>query len=103
MLQEKEQCQSPCCASTKQETVASPNVAGKQLSWKIDGMDCPSCASKVEYTVKDLEGVQQARVSFATERLLVVVNEDPHVRKRILKAVNDAGFEIAGEEPEGFL
>ncbi|OED48268.1 zinc/cadmium/mercury/lead-transporting ATPase [Endozoicomonas sp. (ex Bugula neritina AB1)] len=72
-------------------------------------MDCPSCASKIEKAVKGLKGVQQARVTFATERLLVVADEEgTETQKRIINAVNDAGFDITNnktddEEPKSFL
>ena len=34
-------------------------------------MDCPSCARKIETAVSRVEGVTQARVLFATEKLVV--------------------------------
>ena len=108
MLQEQTKCQSTCCGSNQQEAVAAPDITGQRLSWKISGMDCPSCASKVENAVKKIEGVSQARVAFATERLLVVADDDAATQQRILEAVNDAGFEIANEssddeKPQGFF
>ena len=108
MLQEQKKCHSACCDSSQQEAVITPEITGQRLSWKISGMDCPSCASKVENAVKNIDGVSQARVAFATERLLVVANDDDATQQRILEAVNDAGFEIANEssgdeKPQGFF
>ena len=108
MLQDSPSCQTACCASKQKKAEAPLDTSGKKLNWKVSGMDCPSCASKVENAVKGLEGVHQARVTFATERLLVVANDDPKTQQRILDAVNDAGFEIsnnhsADEKPEGFI
>ncbi|WP_176442048.1 cation transporter, partial [Zobellella denitrificans] len=44
---------------------------GSRHPWRIAGMDCPSCAAKIETAVRRLPGVQSAEVRFATERLLV--------------------------------
>ena len=68
-------------------------------------MDCPGCAGKIETAVKGLKGVHQTRVTFATERLIVMADDSPATRKRILKAVNDAGFSVKsdqqGDDPPG--
>ena len=40
-------------------------------SWKIGGMDCPSCARKIETAVNKVDGVVGAKVLFATEKLVV--------------------------------
>ena len=105
MLQEQNTCRSICCSSEQQKTMRTPDTTGQRLSWKISGMDCPSCASKVENAVKNIEGIQQARVTFVTERLLVMANDDEKTQKRIIDAVNDAvndvGFEIASEKSDG--
>ena len=106
--------QSTCCASgngekTRGQTVDS--TEGTRQGWKINGMDCPSCAGKVENAVKGLQGVYQVRVAFATERLLVMADDNSATRERIKSAVNDTGFELSedkktnpgGEKPAGFF
>lgn len=40
-------------------------------SWKIAGMDCPSCARKIETAVSNISGVSDVKVLFATEKLVV--------------------------------
>ncbi len=95
MLRVKEPCQNNCCSSNTQEAITPSNIQGKRLSWAVSGMDCPACARKIENAVKGLEGVLQTRVTFATERLLVVVGDDnAEQRQRILAAVHQAGFKI---------
>ncbi|MGI9275630.1 MAG: zinc/cadmium/mercury/lead-transporting ATPase [Endozoicomonas sp.] len=87
------------------------SAEGVRQGWKIQGMDCPSCAGKVENAVKGLQGVYQVRVAFATERLLVMADDDSATRQRIINAVNDTGFELSEEgrigaqqvQPAGFL
>ncbi len=42
---------------------------GDEISWKVEGMDCPSCIGKIERAVARLPGVSGVRVSMAAERL----------------------------------
>jgi Cd2+/Zn2+-exporting ATPase len=59
-------------------------------------MDCPSCARKIETAVSRVAGVQQVRVLFATEKLVVDLapglSPDP-----VTAAVLAAGFRLKGE------
>lgn len=63
------------------------------------GMDCPSCARKIETAVSRVSGVQQARVLFATEKLVVDLapglSPDP-----VTAAVLAAGFQLKGESAD---
>lgn len=62
-------------------------------------MDCPSCARKIETAVSRVNGVQQARVLFATEKLVVDLapglSPDP-----VTAAVLAAGFQLKGESAD---
>ena len=97
---EKASCNDPSYCSQQKGRIHSDTSSGTYLSLKIAGMDCPSCAGKIENAVRGLKGVYQARVAFATERLLIRVDDDPATKKRILNAVNDAGFSICEGQPE---
>ncbi|MGQ3520088.1 cation transporter, partial [Acinetobacter baumannii] len=60
------------------------------------GMDCPSCAKKIENAVTALPGVDSARVLFATEKLVVDAQSD--ISLRIQDAVAQAGFTLLGTQ-----
>lgn len=45
-------------------------------SYKLEGLDCPVCASKVERAVKSIDGVTSASVNFMTLRLTVEYSGD---------------------------
>ncbi|MFP9228653.1 zinc/cadmium/mercury/lead-transporting ATPase [Pectobacterium cacticida] len=64
----------------------------QRFSWKVTGMDCPSCARKIENAVKNLTGIEEARVLFATEKLVVDANTD--IRPQVQHAVQQAGFTL---------
>lgn len=63
-----------CCSSVSHdegEPEIAPGSYSTTLSWKVGGMDCPSCAKKLETAIASLEGVVSAKVMFATEKLVV--------------------------------
>lgn len=64
--------------------------------WQIQGMDCPSCAAKIETALRRLPGVQTADVKFATERLVVRLRL-PTTRVEIEQTILTAGFGFAGD------
>lgn len=73
----------------------APTRDSRRHSWQVLGMDCPSCARKIETAVNRVEGVTQARVLFATEKLVVDLapglSPDP-----VTAAVLAAGFQLKG-------
>ncbi|MGF1694928.1 zinc/cadmium/mercury/lead-transporting ATPase [Vibrio lamellibrachiae] len=103
--------ESGCCASDSCDSGASPNdeegesggstataspvkeTAQTLLSqsWKIEGMDCPACARKVETAVNKIDGIVESKVLFATEKLVTKFN-DPSIVNSIEQAVINAGF-----------
>lgn len=97
------QTQDDCCCDSQCAT-AEPTVEPgleARYSWVVNGMDCAACARKVETAARQVSGVKQAKVLFATEKLLVDADED--VRAQIEKAVTAAGYTLRGEdqaEPE---
>jgi Cd2+/Zn2+-exporting ATPase len=75
---------------------AAPLSGSQRYSWKVTGMDCPSCAKKIENAVTALPGVDNARVLFATEKLVVDAQSD--ISLRIQDAVKQAGFTLLGTQ-----
>ena len=45
-------------------------------SFKIEGMTCAACASRVERFVRKMDGVEEANVNLATETLNVTFDEN---------------------------
>ncbi|QIL86175.1 zinc/cadmium/mercury/lead-transporting ATPase [Vibrio sp. HDW18] len=65
-----------------------------QQSWYITGMDCPSCAQKIEKAVKQLSDVVQVQVIFATQKLVVGFNQQTTALS-IEQAVINSGFTLS--------
>ncbi len=79
-----------------QETQAPELLASQRFSWVVNGMDCPSCARKIETAVNKIPEVKQAKVLFATEKL--VVDADTDIRSAVIQAVNQAGFALRNSD-----
>ena len=86
-------CCDGACSSTP---TLSENVSGTRYSWKVSGMDCAACARKVENAVRQLAGVNQVQVLFATEKL--VVDADNDIRAQVESAVQKAGYSLRDEQ-----
>lgn len=82
------------------EPLIAPEQDSRRHSWQVLGMDCPSCARKIETAVSRVAGVQLARVLFATEKLVVDLapglSPDP-----VTAAVLAAGFRLKGATQPG--
>ncbi|MDF7659986.1 zinc/cadmium/mercury/lead-transporting ATPase [Erwiniaceae bacterium L1_54_6] len=75
-----------------------PGPGTQQFRWQIAGMDCPSCARKIENAVQKLPQVHSARVIFASEKLVVDAEND--IRPAIEQAVKNAGFSLISSDPQ---
>ncbi|NFD78152.1 copper-translocating P-type ATPase [Clostridium botulinum] len=64
----------------------------KKLSFNIEGMTCAACAKAVERVSKKLEGVQEANVNIATEKLSIIFDEKKCNTLDIEKAIEKAGY-----------
>ncbi|CAH6877693.1 Zn(2(+))/Cd(2(+))/Pb(2(+)) exporting P-type ATPase [Vibrio chagasii] len=69
-----------CCSSDSGEEDSQSstitNDAQFSKSWLVSGMDCPACARKIEKAISNIDGVIQAKVLFATEKLVVKYNNE---------------------------
>jgi len=67
-----------------------------QATWQIEGMDCPSCAVKIETLARGLKGVHDARVSLATERLRIELDPGLITPEAVAAAIRQAGYRLTG-------
>ena len=67
----------------------------KKETFAVEGMSCSSCAQTVEKAVQKLQGVKEASVNLATEKLTVQYNEKQLDERAIREAVEKSGYTIA--------
>ena len=65
---------------------------------KIEGMTCASCAKAVERAARKLDGVTEANVNYATEKLIISYEPSKVKVIDIKKAVEKAGYKAIEEE-----
>lgn len=68
-------------------------------SFKLKGLDCANCAAKIEEKVKKVDGVENASVSFMTQKMTVETSSnDEEIFKTIKKAVKKEEPDVKVEE-----
>ncbi|MDR9828995.1 heavy metal translocating P-type ATPase [Vibrio sp. FNV 38] len=92
-------CNQSSCCSSKKEKPESLDAIGKRYSWQLEGMDCPSCAEKVEKAIGQVNGVIAARVAFSTERLIVSATSELN-ESDIVDTIHATGFSIVDKSKE---
>ncbi|GAB3057795.1 heavy metal translocating P-type ATPase [Virgibacillus ainsalahensis] len=63
------------CCNNKVEQIPNINttsVKGEKVEYRINGMDCPSCALTIEKGLNGLNGIQEAKVNYNTAKLQVM-------------------------------
>ncbi|TGQ71535.1 cadmium-translocating P-type ATPase [Mesorhizobium sp. M00.F.Ca.ET.186.01.1.1] len=75
-------------------TIPGGQAGGKQTRFKISGMDCASCAAKIDTAVRRLDGVADVSVS-VTGASMTVSHGGPLDDGKVLKQVARLGYGIA--------
>ena len=66
--------------------------------WKVEGMHCVDCATKVQSALQTVAGVSSARVHYL-HRQATMVHEQPVDPAAVIRAVDAAGYRVV--RPEG--
>ena len=69
----------------------------------ILGMDCPACALTIEKRLRKLEGVEEAKVNYMTQNVVVTYDSSKIGVPEIEKAVEELGYRISYKKYEGIL
>ncbi len=77
----------------------TPDLAagGAEVRLNVGGMSCASCVASVENALSHVDGVDDVRVNFATERASVRLRNDRAGQAdldRLRQAVEDVGYEV---------
>ncbi len=69
-------------------------------SLRIDGMDCPTCAVVIEHALTRMDGVLEASVSYAAERLRLEYDSQKIARAAIVQRIQALGYAVLEEGHE---
>ena len=73
-------------------------VIHEKISLQVGGMTCVNCAKTIEKALNAKEGVYNAVVNFATERVLVEYNSEQISVPTIKKTIKDVGYEVVEQQ-----
>lgn len=70
-----------------------PNTPPTPYRWNIQGMDCASCAGKIEHVLGRLNGVSDIQVSVISGELSLTLDSSLSTPQQIEEAISSLGFE----------
>lgn len=70
-----------------------------EKTYRVTGMTCASCAAHAQKAAAKLPGVEHSDVNIATEKLTVRFDEQKLGFAELQKAVEDAGYGLAPDQP----
>jgi Co/Zn/Cd efflux system component/copper chaperone CopZ len=74
-------------------SIATSTSPGEAIRYRITGMDCASCAAKIEKTVRSA-GVHDVKVSTATQIMTLHANDPATQLQDIERVVTEIGYRI---------
>lgn len=78
--------------------IAHEGERTREISLKLTGMTCASCAAKIEKALKSVKGVRRASVNFATEKATVEYAPEVATLMDLRKTVQSVGYDISEEK-----
>lgn len=63
-------------------------------SLRIEGMDCPTCATVIEHALGRLDGVLEAKVSYAAERLRLEYDSEKSSHRAVVHRIEALGYRV---------
>src|SRR4051794_29819721 len=68
------------------------------VRYRVDGMDCPGCASKIETAVRRLGGTADVRVNYQRQVLALRLDEAATPRTSVSERIRRLGYGVAPVE-----
>ena len=81
-------------------TTAGYKVIHEKINLQVGGMTCVNCAKTIEKALNSREGVYNATVVFAAEKVAVEYNPDQISLPAIKKVIQDAGYTVIEPKPQ---
>ena len=81
-------------------TTAGYRVIHEKINLQVGGMTCVNCAKTIEKALNSREGVYNATVVFAAEKVAVEYNPDQISLPAIKKVIQDVGYTVIEPKPQ---
>ena len=76
------------------DAAAPGGSASDTITLPVTGMSCAACARTIEFTLKDVPGVSEAGVNYATGRATVVFDPSVVAVPALVDAVRSVGYDV---------
>lgn len=67
---------------------------GEEITLKIEGMHCTSCAMNIDGELEDLPGVHEASTSYAKSATKIKYDSVKVKKDQLLAAIKKAGYQV---------
>jgi P-type Cu+ transporter len=64
----------------------------KKIILDIRGMHCSSCAMNIDFDLEDLDGIKEAKTSYAKQKCEVEFDESLISQEGIIKQIKETGY-----------
>lgn len=71
------------------------SAAAKSVRYQVTGMDCSSCAAKIEGAARKVEGVRDVKVSIASQVMTLEIDDPDRCLPVLESAVTELGYQVA--------
>ncbi len=76
------------------DTAVATALERTALRYRVGGMDCPSCAGKIETALKRLGGAEGIRVNYHSQTLAFRLDEATTAREAVESQIRSLGYEV---------
>ncbi|HJQ57749.1 MAG TPA: cation diffusion facilitator family transporter [Vineibacter sp.] len=80
---------------------ASASHEAHAFRYHVTGMDCPSCATKIESAARKVAGVMDVKVSIASQVMTLRVDDINEPLLTVERAVTDLGYQLTRLDADG--
>ena len=67
---------------------------GEQVTLKITGMHCPSCAMNIDGALEDTAGVIEAETSYAGSKVKISYDPKKVTKKTLIDVISKEGYQV---------
>ena len=79
----------------KREVSEKEKTGNRTTTFIIPGLDNPHCAMTIENALKKLDGIKKIELNINMHKAKIIYSTE---KEKVKKAIEDAGYEVAGEE-----
>ncbi len=71
----------------------------RRISLVVPSISCEECKQTIESTLKEIDGVQEAIVDIANQRVALVYDPDRVPLSTLEEALSEVGYDVADTQP----